>query len=412
MKIKELKISDLRNIEIFEGEFSDWNIIGGKNASGKSTVIDAIFFAIVGKTYTSSDPCRLVKHEKDKAIITLTLEGHDREIVITRQFTKATEGNDTGYDYMKVADSEGGKLTQKDLNALLSSFTIDPLYISRLKPKQQIEVIKEIAGIDTSKVEEEAREIYDERTIENRELKRLEGVLSSFSGVKKTEAVDISKLIQEKDEKEAENKQLQDDEAEVSTLRNQKTTIEEEIGRLQAELKTVEKELTMKSKDLEGRTHQDVTELTTQISNAESINAEARKWEGKQKAFKEVQDQTEKAGALDLKYKEKLAERETIIKSSNLPEYIDFDKDEGVLVNGIPFSQLNTAQQIETSIKLASILTPELKVLHIKDGSLLDMDSLEEVKKVVEASGYQILIERVGEEAVDTIVMKEGKRVK
>ena len=40
------------------------------------------------------------------------------------------------------------------------------------------------------------------------------------------------------------------------------------------------------------------------------------------------------------------------------------------------------------------------------------MDSLEEVKKVVEASGYQILIERVGEEEVDTIVMKEGVQVK
>jgi len=111
-------------------------------------------------------------------------------------------------------------------------------------------------------------------------------------------------------------------------------------------------------------------------------------------------------------HKEKLAEREAIIKGSDIPDYIDFDKDEGVLVEGIPFSQLNTAQQIETSIKLASILTPELKVLHIKDGSLLDMDSLEEVKKVVEASGYQILIERVGEEEVDTIVMKEGVQVK
>lgn len=90
MKIKQLKITDLRNIEIFEGEFSDWNVIGGKNASGKSTVIDAIFFAIVGKTYSTSEPCRLVKHDKEKAVITLTLEGKDREIVITRQFTKAT----------------------------------------------------------------------------------------------------------------------------------------------------------------------------------------------------------------------------------------------------------------------------------------------------------------------------------
>lgn len=82
------------------------------------------------------------------------------------------------------------------------------------------------------------------------------------------------------------------------------------------------------------------------------------------------------------------------------------------MINNIPFNQLNTAEQIKVSINLASILSPELRVLHIKDGALLDKNSLETIKEVIKDKDYQILIERVGEEEVDTIIMREGVKVK
>jgi len=43
MKVKNIKITDLRNIELFEDSLGNWNVITGKNGSGKSTIIDAIF---------------------------------------------------------------------------------------------------------------------------------------------------------------------------------------------------------------------------------------------------------------------------------------------------------------------------------------------------------------------------------
>jgi DNA repair exonuclease SbcCD ATPase subunit len=419
MKVKSLKITDLRNIEIFEGDFDNWNIIGGNNASGKSTVIDAIFLAIVGKTYTNTEPFRLVKHGKDKALISLTLEGKSRTLVITRQFTAPTDSEANGYDYLRIDDSNGGKLTQKELKTFLSSFTIDPLYISRLKPKDQIDAIKEVAGVDTTKVEEEARSIYEERTIENRELKRLEGVLTGYKDVEMVESVDISELIAEKDKKEEENRKRYDQEIYISTEQSRVNEAKEMIERLSEELakerenlSIFEKNVEGAKKDLEKMEKHDVAELKEKIGNAESINDKARKYEEKQKVFSETQEQRAKCQDLDISYKEKLGEREAIIKNSKLPDYIDFSKEEGVLVNDVPFSQLNTAEQIKTAIKLASILTPDLRVLHIKDGSLLDPVALEAIKEVIEETDYQVLIERVGEEEVDTIVMREGVKVK
>jgi len=200
MKIKNIKIQDLRNIEIFESEFGDWNMICGKNGAWKSTIVDAIFGAIKWKKYFESDPFRLVKHDSEKAVMTLTLEWKDKEIVINRVFSKPTESQPKGYDTLKIVDNSGEKLSQKDLDAFFSSFTIDPLFIAKQKPKEQIEIIKEVAGIDTADLEAEAVAVYEQRTIENRELSRLNLVVAGFWEIEEIEGVNVVDLMKTKDE--------------------------------------------------------------------------------------------------------------------------------------------------------------------------------------------------------------------
>lgn len=415
MKVKNLKITDLRNIEIFEGDLGDWNVIWGKNASGKSTVIDAIFWAIKGKTYFDSDPFRLVKHDKEKAVINLVLEGQNREIIINRTFTAPTEGEPKGYDTLRIVDTTGAKLGQKELNAFFSSFTIDPLFIARQKPKEQIEAIKEVAGIDTSEIEAKALETYDKRTVENRELARLKGVLTEYDNVEEVQEVSVSDLIAERDKKQQENAEIYDLEVQISTKKGKIKTSEEKIDELKAEIKRLEGVIFQDNKDLKDLEEKlknsekhDLEEITEKINKSEEINEKARKYKEKLENSKKYEAQKKVCDDLDKLYKDQLQAREDLIKNSKLPEYISFSKDAGVLVNEIPFNQLNTAEQIKVAIQLGAILTPELKILHIKDGSLLDEDTLKIVKEVVEAHDYQILIERVGEEALDTIIMREG----
>lgn len=418
MKVKNLKITDLRNIEIFEGELGDWNVIGGKNGSGKSTVIDAIFGAIKGKTYFDSEPFRLVKHDKEKAVINLVLEGKNREIIINRTFSAPTEAEPKGYDTLRIVDTSGEKLGQKELNAFFSSFTIDPLHIARQKPKEQIDTIKEIAGIDTSEIENKALETYDKRTIENRELARLKGVITEYAGVEEVKEVSVSELIAERDKKQEENKEIDNIEFSLNTKQTEIKDLDAEIEGLEAKILQLKEEREesieiMKAieKDFKTKQKHDLQEITDKINKSEEINEKARKFKLKQENLKKYQDQENICNDLDKLYKDQLQAREDLIKNSNLPDYISFDKTAGVLVNNIPFSQLNTAEQIKIAIQLGAILTPELKILHIKDGSLLDEDTLKIVKEVVEAHDYQVLIERVWEEKLDTIIMREWVKI-
>jgi hypothetical protein len=54
----------------------------------------------------------------------------------------------------------------------------------------------------------------------------------------------------------------------------------------------------------------------------------------------------------------------------------------------------------------------DLRVISIRDGSLLDAESYEVVKELAEDYGYQVLLEKVGEmPGENAIVLRSGKVV-
>jgi hypothetical protein len=71
---------------------------------------------------------------------------------------------------LRATDNKGQPLLQKDLDAMLSDFTIDPLAFTRLKNKEQVEFVKKIAGINTTALDEKRQALFDERTYINRNV--------------------------------------------------------------------------------------------------------------------------------------------------------------------------------------------------------------------------------------------------
>ena len=53
---------------------------------------------------------------------------------------------------------------------MLSMFTTDPLAFSRLPAREQMQVVRDLAGIDIAKLEEAYKSSYEERRFVNRDL--------------------------------------------------------------------------------------------------------------------------------------------------------------------------------------------------------------------------------------------------
>jgi hypothetical protein len=78
-----------------------------------------------------------------------------------------------------------------------------------------------------------------------------------------------------------------------------------------------------------------------------------------------------------------------------------------VLLGGVPFEQASDAQRLKASVEIAMAANPSIRVIRVRDGSKLDKDNLALLGKIAEERGFQVWVERVGDEAA-TVVIEDG----
>jgi hypothetical protein len=79
-----------------------------------------------------------------------------------------------------------------------------------------------------------------------------------------------------------------------------------------------------------------------------------------------------------------------------------------VLYQGIPFIQGSAAEQLRVSMAIAMASNPKLKVILIRDGSLLDADNLKVIEEMARDKDFQVWIEAVRENGEIGIFIEDG----
>lgn len=67
------------------------------------------------------------------------------------------------------------------------------------------------------------------------------------------------------------------------------------------------------------------------------------------------------------------------------------------------------AEQIRVSLAMAMAMNPELRVIRIMDGSLLDENNLALIRQMATDNDFQVWIERVGKADEGAVIIEEGK---
>ncbi len=417
MKLIRLEASNIKRLKAvaIETNGRPVMILGGKNGQGKTSVLDSIEYALGGKP----DVTQPIRQGEDKARVVVETE----DLVVTRVFT-------AGGSRLEVQGKAGElrhviKSPQALLDKLVGKLAFDPLAFSRMDAKAQVETLKSLVGVDFSKLDEERRKAYDERTSINREIKALRAQADGMPNHPDApvEEVSVSELAEELERRMEQNRTNEEKRRKVTVaaqeeqrLRHSVADIEREIEELRKRLDTEKERLAEAAKKHEswkkladGLEDAKPEEIRDQLRNAEGVNAKVRENQKRLSILSQVERKEAEAQLYNDRIAAIDAEKSETLAKANFPvNGLAFDEN-GVTFGGIPFAQCSSAEQLRVSVAMGLSLHRDLKLLLIRDGSLLDADSLRMVEEMAKAADATIMIERVGEGAECSVIIEDGE---
>jgi hypothetical protein len=408
MKIVELRAENVKRLKAVEiRPEGNTVIISGRNAQGKSSVLDAIWLALAGgNAMKDSQTSRPVRDGEKKATVSLDLG----DIKVTRSWTAS------GAMTLKAENKEGAvyKSPQALLDGMIGKLSFDPLAFSRMPPKEQRKTLISLVnlGFDPDGLERQRKDLYDRRTAVNREIKTMEGTLSTRPLVPDDlpeEEVSLAALLQKAQDATTELAKNAELRRSLEEKRHRAAILQKEIEEkknLLASLVESGKEL---AEQVSALIDPDIDAINEEISNIERTNAMIRDTQ-KTKEFQSILGKrNEEAKKLSEEIETLDEKKKSALKDTALPvDGLGFDE-EGILFKGIPFAQCSSAEQMKVSLAIASALNPQIRVIRINNGSLLDSESMKEVEIIAKEQEMQIWVEKVDESGKVGIVIEDGE---
>lgn len=386
----------------------DVQVVGGRNAQGKTSVLDAIWLALGGGK-ASKTITRPVRDGQDHATVVLDLG----DLKVTRTWN--TQGRST----LRVEAADGARYTspQAILDRLVGAMSLDPLAFTRLPARQQREALLDLVDLDVDldALETERAALYTERTEVGRAGKALGDIV--VDDTLPAEETSMQRLIADLHDAQEHNDRIEQVRREYSATCDRFEAAAKRVEDLRHRLESLEADLAA------ARQQKERADAALAASNAPidtgAIEARMRTVEtenAKIRANNAARDRAAEAEALRSQYQD-LTSRITAIDnrkaralaSARFPvDGLGFD-DAGVTYRGVPFSQASGAEQIRVSVATAMALNPRLRVLRIMDGSLLDAEAMDAIRTQVADADFQLWIERVGDADDGAVVIEDGQ---
>lgn len=395
--------------------------IRGPNGAGKSSILDAIWAALGGAKVA---PQRPIRAGAESATIRLDLG----ELVVTRRFI--------GDNSTLVVESAGTKARhpspQAVLDKLIGAIAFDPLEFARMPPKEQLGELRRVVplDIDTAALDAQNAADYERRRDVNRERTRLLAAAEQIPVPPDPapEPVDVDALlaalkalgdynnarqraIAERAKKEQHciglNSRRDDLIEEAQRLRARADELIAQADTLDGQARELEREVAATTVEDE----RDAAPVTAALRDAQATNAAVDRARERARLLAAAETASGEAELYTHAIDRRAAEKRAALARAPFPVPGLAFGDDGVLLNDLPFDQASQAEKIRVSVALAMAANPSLKVLCVRDGSLLDARSLAQLQAAVEANDYQLWLEVTSDDGRTGVVIEDGSVV-
>jgi DNA repair exonuclease SbcCD ATPase subunit len=416
-KVISLEVENIKGIKrAFIVPQDSTVIIEGENGQGKTSILDALWYALAGEKNIPND---VIREGEEKGITKIVTD----EFEVERTYTKKGTYLRVKKDGMNAANA------QSYLNGFLGNLTFDPLAFKLFDSKKRVEELRSLTGLDFTEIDRVYNEFYDQRRDHKREHDRLKKEIAGLAEIPtETKCRPVSEIQNELEDVRKQNQNIIDARKELRSLQEQSQRDEDEISDIEKQMKLLDQKKADLKRNIDSRKskislYDDIAQRTTketggyeaEIQAAEK-NAEIRTLVHRKSELIELEQRAAQSVQGVQKLMDELKEkREKMIVEANMPIEGLSIQDNDVYFNGVSFTELAESEKIKVSMAIAMAQNPKLRIVRILDGALLDKKSFDVVKQMASENNFQVWVERAiwdnDSRTVGSILISEGEVV-
>ena len=400
ININRLEIENVTRVKAVKLEPSQngLTIIGGNNNQGKTSILDAIAWALGGDKYRPS------KAQREQSVIPPNLH-----IVMNNGLVVERKGKNSS---LKVTDPDGKKGGQQLLNEFVEQLALDLPKFMEASGREKAQTLLRIIGVgeQLAALEKKEKEQWSERQAIGRiaDQKEKYAKEQAYYPDVPEQPVSASELIRQQQEILLQNGENQRKREQRHKLEQEYQALTEQIQELLNRQAHVEDDLKIARECAEGLEDRPTAKLEENIAEIEEINRKVRANLDKERAEDDAQEYRRQYQELTSRIEETKQAKRALLENAELP-LPELAIEGGELVyKGQHWDNMSGSDRLRVATAIVRKLNPECGFVLLDKLEQMDRDTLEEFGLWLEAEGLQAIATRVSTGEECSIIIEDG----
>ena len=400
IKINSLEIENVKRVKAVQLSPADngLTVIGGKNGQGKTSVLDAIAWALGGEKYRPSSA------QREGSVIPPRLH-----LELSNGIIVERKGKNSA---LTVLDPSGKRAGQQLLNDFVSTFALDLPKFLEAGSKEKAEILLQIIGVGDQlrALDQQETQLYYARRSVNQNLDRKKKYAEElpFYQDAPQEMVSVSDLIKRQQEILARNGENQRKRQQAAQLAQQKEILRRQLSELQERYDAVCRDCDIAARSAQDLQDESTEQLEADIAGIDLLNQKVRANLERTRAEEELHELETQSDNLTAELEKVRQSRTDLLTAAPLPLPGLSVQDGELVYKGRKWYCMSGAEQLMVATAIVRKLNPNCGFVLLDKLEQMDTDTMREFGTWLESVGLQAIATRVSTGEECSIVIEDG----
>ena len=379
-------------------------LVGGNNNQGKTSVLDALAWALGGEKFRQAprDGSVAPPHLK----VTLS-----NGIVVERKGKNST---------LTVTDPTGHRAGQQLLHEFVEVLALDLPRFMQASDKEKADTLLKIIGVgeELTQLDRRIKALYDKRTTVGQIANQKKAVAEEMQEYPEAPAEPVSamELIQQQQEILARNGENQRKRQHLAELEDQERQLSRQVQDLSRELEYAEHKLSKVQQDVQdarktaAQLQDESTEaLQAAILAVDETNRKVRANLDKARAEDDAAEFADQYASLSQQLEEARRKRTALLEGADLPLPGLSVEDGRLTYHGHPWGAMSSSEQLRVATAIVRRLNPNCGFVLLDKLEQMDLQTLTDFGAWLQTEGLQAIATRVSTGGECQIIIEDGR---